>query len=431
MGRKRDKLAGGDNLVDESFTQSLRQALQHLYEPAELRRSPLFGLLGLDDQHNPSDLRRMLVDAIESLKPRAGVSSQSRAQRTYYTLYHRYVAQFSQTEVAANLGLSVRHLRRQENIALRVLADYLQTHHLQIMGPEDDDKLLDTDAEEDQSSTKTASRKQELEWLERSLPSTPTDLVQMIHRVLETVGPLAETSHVRIECTIPSGLPRLAVQLVTMRQSLISAFAAAIRSVPDGKIVIKAELQPRQVSILICPIAPKPPPSPTPNNHIEGLQMARQLAELSGGTLESTPGGTPECPFQIKLILPTAEERAVLVVDDNADTLQLFRRYLTGSSYLFVGTSDPQQALSLAQDLKPQSIVLDVMLPGIDGWELLGQLRAHPEIGNTPVIICTILPQERLALTLGAAGFLRKPFTRKALLSALDLQSGAAAPGSL
>ena len=158
--------------------------------------------------------------------------------------------------------------------------------------------------------------------------------------------------------------------------------------------------------------------------------MARQLAELSGGTLESTPGGTPECSFQIKLILPTAEERAVLVIDDNADTLQLFRRYVTGSSYLFVGTSDPQQAIPLAQELKPQIIVLDVMLPGIDGWELLGQFRAHPATQNTPIIVCTILPQERLALTLGAAAFLRKPVTRKALLSALDRQAGLPAPGS-
>jgi CheY-like chemotaxis protein len=60
------------------------------------------------------------------------------------------------------------------------------------------------------------------------------------------------------------------------------------------------------------------------------------------------------------------------------------------------------------------------MLPGIDGWELLGRLREHPQIGTAPIIVCTILPQEEFALTLGAAEFLRKPVSREALLSALD-----------
>jgi len=417
--------------VDQSFTKALRHALQHLYEPGELRKSPLFRLFGLADHQSPSDLRRLLVDAVESLKPRAGVSAQSRAQRTYYTLYHRYVAQFSQAEVAANLGLSVRHLRRQENVALRALADHLQTrYHLHMENPDEDVARIEADLEDEPEGMTAASREQELEWLERSMPSTPVDVVQMVQKVLEIVGPMAETAHVHIEHAIPTGLPRLAVQLVTMRQALISVLTAAIRSVPNGQLRIEAEARPRQVAIRICPTAPAPLPRPGADNPIEGLEMAGQLAELSGGMLEATAGETPACPFQVQLVLPAAEQRAVLVIDDNADTLQLFKRYLSGSSYLFVGISDPRQVLPLAQELKPQIIVLDVMLPGTDGWELLGQLRAHPEIGDPPVIVCTILPQERLAMTLGAAAFLRKPVTRKALLSALESQSGLPAPRS-
>ena len=70
----------------------------------------------------------------------------------------------------------------------------------------------------------------------------------------------------------------------------------------------------------------------------------------------------------------------------------------------------------------PHLIVLDVMLPGIDDWELLGRLRAHPRTRAAPIIICTILPQKELALALGAAAFIRKPVSRPALLSALDHQ---------
>jgi CheY-like chemotaxis protein len=63
------------------------------------------------------------------------------------------------------------------------------------------------------------------------------------------------------------------------------------------------------------------------------------------------------------------------------------------------------------------------MLPGVDGWEILGRLREHPTTSSVPVIISTILLQEDLALSLGAAGFLRKPFTQTALLAALDQQA--------
>ncbi|MDI7275566.1 MAG: response regulator, partial [Anaerolineae bacterium] len=130
------------------------------------------------------------------------------------------------------------------------------------------------------------------------------------------------------------------------------------------------------------------------------------------------------------LNLPAAEQAGVLVIDDNADTLQLFQRYLAGSGYPFVGARDPEQAMALAEHLGPSVIVLDVMLPGVDGWELLGRLREHPKTRGIPVVVCTILPQEQLALALGAAAVLRKPVTRTALLEVLDRLPGPRSPGS-
>ena len=85
-----------------------------------------------------------------------------------------------------------------------------------------------------------------------------------------------------------------------------------------------------------------------------------------------------------------------------------------------LGVRDPTQAVKVAEAATPAAILLDVMLPGVDGWELLGRLREHPQMQEVPVIVCTILPQERVALTLGAAAFLRKPVSREALLAALD-----------
>ncbi len=91
--------------------------------------------------------------------------------------------------------------------------------------------------------------------------------------------------------------------------------------------------------------------------------------------------------------------------------------------YDFLGREDINWR-GLASELAPRVIVLDVMLPGMDGWELLGRLREHPQLSAVPVIVCTILPQQQLALALGAGAFVRKPFSREAFLSVLDQQVG-------
>jgi CheY-like chemotaxis protein len=66
--------------------------------------------------------------------------------------------------------------------------------------------------------------------------------------------------------------------------------------------------------------------------------------------------------------------------------------------------------------------VLDVMMPEVDGWKVLAQLRQHPATADLPILVCTILPQEEIALDMGASGFHSKPVTRQQFLAALDAQ---------
>ena len=119
----------------------------------------------------------------------------------------------------------------------------------------------------------------------------------------------------------------------------------------------------------------------------------------------------------------------MLAIEDNRDTLQLWERYLQHTPFRLVGVTEPDDALAMATDLQPDLILLDLMLPSIDGWELLGQLHHHPQTGHVPVIICTVLPQEELALSLGASAFIRKPITRQSFRSVLTRQIEALEPG--
>ncbi len=245
-------------------------------------------------------------------------------------------------------------------------------------------------------------------------------VAEVLQALVRTAAPMAQALAVRLECVVPEGLPRLVAQVAALRQALLSVLTAAIRAVPGGQVEVAAEAAAGHVWIVLCALPPSALAGQIAEDQRENIDMARQLVALSGGSLTVTAdqGGGPG--FAARFSLPVAEQATVLVIEDNADTLQLYQRYLAGSRYAFFGAHSPEQALALAPKLAPHAVVLDVMLPGTDGWELLGRLREHPALRGVPIIVCTILPQEQLALTLGAAAFLRKPVSRTDLLAALD-----------
>jgi DNA-binding response OmpR family regulator len=124
--------------------------------------------------------------------------------------------------------------------------------------------------------------------------------------------------------------------------------------------------------------------------------------------------------FRGEIRLPVRELTPIAAVDDNKDALQLIDRFLVGTRYQFIGISSPSEVMETIANGKVAAVVLDIMLPDIDGWSLLARIRQSTFGQDLPVIISTILPQERLALMLGANAFLHKPFTKEQLLALLD-----------
>jgi CheY-like chemotaxis protein len=432
-----------------AFAGNLRRALHHLYDPVELRKSPLLPLFGLDPSTGIAPLRQILESAIESLKPAVTVSAQADAWRTYRTLNHRFIEQFSQASVSANLGLSVRQLRRQERLALQTLADWLiQRYGLNLdelslseadaisaegMDSGDEVDLTPAPPLPGSRAPNEDAIEQELKWIEQSFPSGQIAVAAAVTAALQTVKPLMTASTVSCECDLPDGLPHLQAQSVTVRQVLLNILTAAIRTVPGGTVRVMAGYQPPDPHVWLN-IEPRAAGEPHIDPHIdphcgphtmpagENLRIARDLVNLCGGSLEMG-AEAPGVPFTARLLLPAVEQVPVLVIDDNTDTLQLVHRCLSNSRYQCVGAHDPAQVQGLMEQYQPRAILLDVMLPSIDGWDLLGRLRENPGTAGIPVIICTILPQEELALQLGAAAFLRKPVTRELLLQKLDQQT--------
>lgn len=94
-------------------------------------------------------------------------------------------------------------------------------------------------------------------------------------------------------------------------------------------------------------------------------------------------------------------------------------RYLSANHYQTVVARTAAEALDRLRQVQPYAIVLDLMMPGQDGWDLLQILLSRPETQQVPVIVCTVLKQKDLALSLGAAAFLEKPVSEQALVDAL------------
>jgi len=114
-----------------------------------------------------------------------------------------------------------------------------------------------------------------------------------------------------------------------------------------------------------------------------------------------------------------AEHNLVLVIDDDPSVHDLIRRTLQVEGFGVIGAMDGHKGLKLARTLHPCAIILDVMMPEIDGWTVLGQLKSDPETSDIPVLVLSIVDDPKLGFTLGASDYLVKPANREILVSLL------------
>ena len=111
---------------------------------------------------------------------------------------------------------------------------------------------------------------------------------------------------------------------------------------------------------------------------------------------------------------------AIVVVEDDPPSLDLLMLYLDGLDMDIVGYHDAEEGLAVIRELLPRAVILDLRLPGMDGWELLRTIRGDPGLADVPVIVVSVVDDRPRGLALGAAVYLVKPVTRDEILTALE-----------
>jgi PAS domain S-box-containing protein len=275
--------------------------------------------------------------------------------------------------------------------------------------------------------------------------------------VLSTIRPLAMAKTIQVHHKLEAGRPVYADR-VRFKQILYNLLSNAVKFTPkEGRIDIDCVESGNEVCISVTDTGigiraedqavvfeefRQVEGNTNTANEGTGLGLAitKRLVERQGGkiSLESEPGKGSRFTFTLPIgsrtssnILPvietmnpsitlsaSREKPLILVVDDEVPARELLASYLE-SEYQIVMAESGAEAVQKAQQLRPDAITLDVMMPGSDGFETLVELRKNPETVNIPIIIVSVVDQKQVGFALGAADYLIKPIARPVLLETI------------
>jgi CheY-like chemotaxis protein len=154
------------------------------------------------------------------------------------------------------------------------------------------------------------------------------------------------------------------------------------------------------------------------------------MVEMHGGRIgllnsEVGKGSTffftlPLAQEEVIIEMPPENTNVILAIDDDAQVISLYERYLKPQGYQVIALTNPREAVERAKQLKPYAITLDIMMPEVDGWQVLQQLKNDPGTRDIPIVICSILEDEEKGYNLGAADYLVKPFLQEDLINTIN-----------
>ncbi|WP_321493395.1 response regulator [uncultured Desulfobacter sp.] len=284
------------------------------------------------------------------------------------------------------------------------------------------------------------------------LDCTRFSLEGVVDNIVESLSPLARNKNIRLDVRLPETLPQLESDEAKVHQILENIIANAVKFTERGGVSVSALERNGHVEITIedsgIGISSKDlktifeefrQSDGTTTRKYEGtglgLAIAHKAVRLLGGDINvssvvdqgsrfivnlpvspSRPSREP-LPIHSLPAVPTRQWPSILIVDDDPKTRDLLSDAFQKQGYNTLTAATGRQALNYAKTHSLLAITLDVIMPEMDGWEVLSQLKKDPDTAEIPVIIVTVSDDRNTGFALGAVGYVNKPLDREQLLS--------------
>ncbi len=303
---------------------------------------------------------------------------------------------------------------------------------------------------------------------------TEFDLAHVISEAVKTAQPLADKNNNRLSVHCPAEIGMLRADDIRLRQAVLNLLSNACKFTENGEVRVEVEasavdgtdgvsisvadtgigMMPEHMNMLFQDFV-QADTSTTRKYGGTGLGLAISLrfCRLMGGDITVESAAEQGSTFRIWLprvatVLTTGEEQAipqpvvplverttaaskqttaqrtVLVIDDDPNVRDLLTASLTREGYDVATAANGVEGLTRARELKPMLIILDIIMPGLDGWAVLTACKGDPDLADIPVIMLTIVDDRTRGYALGAAEYLVKPIDRKRLRAVLEKHCG-------
>lgn len=399
----------------EHFKELVANSYRNLYDMVQLRTDPLAQYLVSDSTLTPIErawrLHHILMKAIQDLNQGMDAPIQSKAWRKHRLLWLRYVEALDAQAVAEQLAISKRQFYREHNEGLDHIAKVLYDSVV---------PQVDLNANLDLSSSPALATDYldllRLEATRVKQSQSYVELNQLIQEVLGISHEMLQQRGIRVEDHLIDDLPPIAIDRGLLRQLILGMISFATNCTQSSVLMLRVHRDTNHV-LLTIDVRSDQSLNSTIDAH-QQIDALKEIARIANVNLLCLDQPTGVVSLQARLVI--GMNRTILVVDDNADMLSLYRRYLTPHHYNVIVEESAKAVTTLVRQVQPFALILDLMMPDRDGWDVLQTVTSEPDTQHVPIIVCSVLKQRELALALGASQFLEKPVSEHQLVAALQ-----------
>ncbi len=388
----------------DQFLELAKDALEHFYDLTHLENHPFALKVKRKDEAVEETrgqlLRKDLSRAIGMLDSGQVRSSGSSPPRRHNVMRLRYLERLTIPNISYELGISERQIHRdlrqgEEDLATILWSWYMGEVAVPNAGNSKPDESVTLEIEQLQTNFQRI------------------DIGSLVSAAISSVERLSSKRNVEIVVNVPLEPVMILTDPVVAKHVLINLFSSAVQR-SDGNQIHLLLKPSDERTVLTLRFADTRASDESLINDITAQLLHRLKWEINQNTSQGAKR-IMELSFGKNVL-------TVLVIDDYEGLSRLLKRYLAGYQCRVFAATDGMSGLKLAREIQPDAVILDVMMPSMDGWETLQRLQNHPDTQHIPVIICSVFNDPELAYALGASSFLSKPVKREDIIKALKLE---------